>query len=357
MVIKVLISRYRNKAHGYGIHIWKNGDRYEGEWQNSLKHGKGNDIFASGDTYLGQYYKGKPFGNGTYTWINGNQYTGQFKNGLKHGRGKWIKSTTKVNSNKYDGEYFMDKKHGYGVFKWQSGNTYKGQYKEDQRHGYGEMYWTDGSVYKGEWIKGIQHGYGEMIFPDGNKKIGIFDNNTFVAASDLPDSHFEQIDKMKTLNVSHKSRDHLSLDTKLNNSLPIISHSRKTSIERDQNDLSTLNPPKRIKKPISTKHRIVGSRGRVNPSPRRFPKVSPRDAKTNYGSRRTSPYKTPSLDRLNQTTSSFSFVDENVKAYALNVINRRKRRMKKRLNSRPVWRPTGNIHRKDGYSILQKMYY
>lgn len=146
-----------------------------------MKHGRGSDIFANGDTYTGQYYKGKPDGQGEYKWKNGSLYSGQFKNGLKHGKGKWRKGGNSPATNNYEGDYFMDKKHGYGVFKWASGNVYKGNYKEDERHGYGEMYWTDGSIYKGEWTKGIQHGFGEMIFPDGTKKVGMFDHNTFVS--------------------------------------------------------------------------------------------------------------------------------------------------------------------------------
>jgi len=27
------------KPHGYGVHVWVNGDKYEGEFKNSLKHG------------------------------------------------------------------------------------------------------------------------------------------------------------------------------------------------------------------------------------------------------------------------------------------------------------------------------
>jgi hypothetical protein len=42
-----------SKANGYGIHQWKNGDRYEGEWKFCLKHGQGSDIFANGDIYTG----------------------------------------------------------------------------------------------------------------------------------------------------------------------------------------------------------------------------------------------------------------------------------------------------------------
>jgi hypothetical protein len=46
------------------VHSWKNGDKYEGEWVNCLKHGTGTDMFGNGDTFTGQYRYGKPEGFG-----------------------------------------------------------------------------------------------------------------------------------------------------------------------------------------------------------------------------------------------------------------------------------------------------
>lgn len=37
------------KAVGYGVFSWAKGDKYEGEWNMSLKHGKGADSFVNGD--------------------------------------------------------------------------------------------------------------------------------------------------------------------------------------------------------------------------------------------------------------------------------------------------------------------
>lgn len=167
---------------GYGVFTWSNGDKYEGEWNMCLKHGKGADYFNNGDNYRGDYKAGKPDGYGVYTWANGSTYEGNFKGGLKFGKGKWKKAPeqTGAPTNEYSGEYVNDKKCGQGEFKWASGNIYRGEYKDDERDGHGEMQWTDGSKYIGQWIKGIQHGYGKMIFPDGTFKEGYFENNVFV---------------------------------------------------------------------------------------------------------------------------------------------------------------------------------
>ena len=79
-----------NKAHGFGTYTWPNGknldyiravyigDRYDGEWNCGLKHGKGADFFVNGDKYVGDYINGKPCGEGTYNWKNDSQYEGTF---------------------------------------------------------------------------------------------------------------------------------------------------------------------------------------------------------------------------------------------------------------------------------------
>jgi hypothetical protein len=76
---------------GYGVFIWRNGDKYEGDWVNCLKEGKGHDTFNNGDSYKGEYKKGKFEGYGVYTWADNSYYEGYFVNGMKHGKGHWKK--------------------------------------------------------------------------------------------------------------------------------------------------------------------------------------------------------------------------------------------------------------------------
>jgi hypothetical protein len=55
------------KREGYGTYIFKNGDKYVGEFR--------NDLFN---------------GNGVFIWNDGARYDGQWKNGLKNGEGDYI---------------------------------------------------------------------------------------------------------------------------------------------------------------------------------------------------------------------------------------------------------------------------
>ncbi len=59
--------------------------QYHGKCKKGLAHGKGK---ASGlDTYAGHFKAGFPDGNGTYIWANGDSYTGEWKKGKRSGKG------------------------------------------------------------------------------------------------------------------------------------------------------------------------------------------------------------------------------------------------------------------------------
>ena len=58
---------------------------YEGEFQQSMRHGKGIYTHANGDVYHGECKK--KHGKGVMTWSDGNKYIGHFQNGLRHGYG------------------------------------------------------------------------------------------------------------------------------------------------------------------------------------------------------------------------------------------------------------------------------
>merc|ERR1719186_1900869 len=83
----------RNEAderHGRGKAVLPNGDTYEGEWNNHVRHGQGVYTYqATGSQYIGTWKDGKREGGGE--WIHKNhKYVGGFANDQPHGEGKYV---------------------------------------------------------------------------------------------------------------------------------------------------------------------------------------------------------------------------------------------------------------------------
>ena len=119
-------SEIWNNCFGFS-YMGNDGDTYEGEWKNNIRHGKGTYTFANGIKYVGNYKDGKRHGQGTYTFANGEKYVGNFKD---------------------------DKKHGQGTFTWPDGDKYVGNYKNDSPHGLGTYTFANGFKQTGFFMNG-----------------------------------------------------------------------------------------------------------------------------------------------------------------------------------------------------------
>lgn len=65
---------------GYGCYVDKVVNfRYEGEWHDGKKHGKGVCTFADGSSYDGEWRRGREHGQGTLTYPDGGKYVGEFQ--------------------------------------------------------------------------------------------------------------------------------------------------------------------------------------------------------------------------------------------------------------------------------------
>jgi len=108
----------QGKKHGKGkcIETWEQGGKtrkliYDGEWKDSMKHGKG----------VGMYY------NCGFKWI------------------------------KYEGDWNNQYKEGKGIMNWSSGRKYIGEFKKNKKHGKGvetKFVGEDSRIlYKGDWVE------------------------------------------------------------------------------------------------------------------------------------------------------------------------------------------------------------
>lgn len=107
--------------------------KYQGEWVENVRDGRGYQI-----------------------WPDGSLYEGFWSNNKANGRGRLIHADGDV----YEGEWKDDKAHGYGVYMHADGARYEGYWSEDKQHGRGVEQWPDGAVYDGNYYDGEKHGEG-----------------------------------------------------------------------------------------------------------------------------------------------------------------------------------------------------
>ena len=78
------------------IMTYNDDGKYEGEFRDGKRHGKGVVIYPNGDKYDGEWEAGKKSGKGVVIYPNGNKYDEEWKDGKRH---KGVE--TYSNGNKY----------------------------------------------------------------------------------------------------------------------------------------------------------------------------------------------------------------------------------------------------------------
>ncbi len=74
--------------------VYKNGDKYEGDWAYDLRHGLGTLWIYKGGKYVvrynGEWRDDQPTGHGTFFDDSGDTYEGEWLNGQRHGKGRAV---------------------------------------------------------------------------------------------------------------------------------------------------------------------------------------------------------------------------------------------------------------------------
>jgi len=94
-------SKIRKIRQGKGIQIYSKSEydemsRYEGEWLNDKRHGKGKCLFSDNSIYSGEFRNDEMDGNGIYKWNDGCEYNGEWTNGKMDGDGEYKNPTENV---------------------------------------------------------------------------------------------------------------------------------------------------------------------------------------------------------------------------------------------------------------------
>ena len=148
----------------------KSGEKYVGSYKNNLRNGLGQVTFANGDVYIGEFKDNRVEGQGTASYINGSKHEGQWKNNKSHGRG----TLTFANGNAYTGDFKDGVKNGQGFFTFSNGSKYEGEFLDDKISGKGTYTFPNGEKYVGDHENGIFNGQGIATYKNGNRFVGEF---------------------------------------------------------------------------------------------------------------------------------------------------------------------------------------
>lgn len=150
------------KYDGYGEHRFSDNALYtfyEGNFKNGMKNAEGKILYK---------HKNKDF-----KYCYEIRYDGEWKDDKKHGKGTY-KSTKDIplssrahKENIFEGEFSEDMM-TKGKFSEYLGNIYEGEFVDNKYHGTGQMiYKKSGKIYEGEWKEGLKDGKGIMYNNDG----------------------------------------------------------------------------------------------------------------------------------------------------------------------------------------------
>uniref|UniRef100_A0A8C5WAY0 MORN repeat containing 1 n=1 Tax=Leptobrachium leishanense TaxID=445787 RepID=A0A8C5WAY0_9ANUR len=163
--------------HGYGVYIYSNSFfRYEGEWKNGKKHGRGKFLLKDGSYYEGEFMDGEITGNGLQYWASsGNTYSGDFQNGEPHGFGVMQYK----DGGKYEGEFVLGIREGHGLLLDRDGQTYKGGFHKNKKNGEGQLSFRNGDTFEGDWLLDKRQGHGLLRCANGTIYEGQWRNDVF----------------------------------------------------------------------------------------------------------------------------------------------------------------------------------
>ena len=145
---KIIESDEKNKENGNNENN-KINENNEINENKLIAHGRGLLIYKNGDKYLGNFENGKKSKLGIYYFKNGAKYKGQWEN---------------------------NKLNGYGIYYYANGTIYEGYFKDNKRNGSGILTTSNGDIYESQWENGNISCIGKIIYKDGKIYEGYIKN-------------------------------------------------------------------------------------------------------------------------------------------------------------------------------------
>ena len=169
---------------GLGQHIFDDGTKYIGNFENGVINKYGIFFYSNGIHYNGEHFKGVWNGKGIFKYKEGIIiYKGFFKNfafdkfgiifTIQNNKGKII------GKHEYIGEFKYGRQNGIGIYKDPENRQYSGEWKEGNFGIIGKFEYPDGEICQGEFEKGIRQGFCYINYVDGSYFEGHCDKGKF----------------------------------------------------------------------------------------------------------------------------------------------------------------------------------
>lgn len=181
----------------------------EHRYVNDLDHSKGSlslskdvlgyqvvvEHYSDGSKYEGEKYLDKRHGRGVFTFKEGYRYEGNWEDGFMSGFGIfWFDDRTRI----YEGEWQNNVFNGRGTaynhelsprpdfngtdFRVLKGNwiKFEGLFRNGMKNGLGTLFIANGDVFVGNFVNDVIHGRGSFTNSKGNTLVGFWRQNLLV---------------------------------------------------------------------------------------------------------------------------------------------------------------------------------
>lgn len=116
-------------------------------------------------------------GLGIYVHESGERYEGDFRYSKRHGTGVQYYPDGRM---KYKGDFRNDRREGYGAYYFTNGDKYVGLFLGNAPHGKGTYYYADGDRFVGIYEHGKRNGQGTVYRRNGQRESGVYQNDELV---------------------------------------------------------------------------------------------------------------------------------------------------------------------------------
>jgi hypothetical protein len=142
------IRKRKTRMYGGEIVEFQDGT-YDGELVNGKREGNGKMIYKDGNAYEGKWEQDDKI-SGKMIYENGDVYDGEWE-GDQRKLGKMIYENGDVYDGEWRGDWMDNDKYGDGKMIYQNGDVYDGEWKFGTKYGHGKMIYKNGEVYEGKW--------------------------------------------------------------------------------------------------------------------------------------------------------------------------------------------------------------